>query len=88
MLDSFFWRLDIIISVILGGLGLVTSFFQFDPLFFLNTASFSSFCYLALSYLSMNTLTLLSDASDYSYVIFLAFLDLDDLWDFIGIDSY
>jgi hypothetical protein len=77
-----------IISVILGGLGLVTSFFQLDPLFLLNTASFSSFCYFALSYLSMNTLTLLSEASDYIYVKFLAFLDLEVLWDLIGIDSY
>jgi hypothetical protein len=77
-----------IISVIFGGLGLVTSFFQLDPLFFLKTASFSSFCYLALSYLSMNYLTLLSEASDCSYVKVLAFLDLEDLCDLIGIDSY
>lgn len=87
-MDSFFWRLDIIISVILGGLGLVTSFFQLDPLFLVNTAFFSIFCYFALSYLSMKTLTLLSEASDYTYVKFLAFLDLEVLCDLTGIDSY
>jgi len=77
-----------IISVILGGLGLVTSFFQLEPLFFKKTASFSIFFCLALSYLSMYTLTLLSDANVCSYDCDLMFLDLEDLWDFIGTESY
>jgi hypothetical protein len=36
----------------------------------------------------MYTLTLLSDANVCSYDCDLMFLDLEDLWDFIGTESY
>jgi hypothetical protein len=48
-------------SVILGGFGFVTVFFHLDPLFLLNTSSFSYYCNFAFFCLSMYCRTLLSE---------------------------
>ena len=62
--ESFFCRFYIMISVIFGGHGLVTSFFQPDPSFFFEYSSFACLINLALFCLSMNWRMLRSEVSE------------------------
>ncbi len=61
--ESFFCRFYMMISVIFGGQGLVTSFFQPDPSFFFEYSSFACFINFALFCLSINWRMLRSEVS-------------------------